>query len=234
MKTAIARLRQLLLFVGAVMLFIVLLLTRCSAQEVMHARTTSINNSFSGYEGALSELFNMKEAHKFCYLATPAFEGEYCLSYDCETQSLVLQKAVNNVWYAQHWYSHPNNDTLPKAKVYVTKFKMPVSSTLADSLQALFAAIVFSSSPNEYIAGSDCTVHDFILPSITSKSASVDCPDGNSSAAVKIMNTLCDAVMLNKIDQAEGQLEEIISLTNKFRKYIVNPEKAKDYYEYCD
>lgn len=221
-----------LLFVVS-MCLIVLSPTRCWAQEVMHECTPAIGDSY-GYEDTLAELFNMKEAHKFCYLATPAFEGEYCLSYDCETQSLVLRKAVNNVWYAQHWYSHTYNDTLPKAKVYVTKFELPVSSTLADSLQAMFAAIVFTASPNVWDGGADCTSHKFILTSITSKSASVDCPDGNSSAAVKIMNTLCDAVMLNKIDQAEGQLEEIISLTNKFRKYIVNPEKAKDYYEHCD
>ena len=165
------------------------------------------------YETAILDYFDVGDADRFAYLVKPSFSPEYFLSYSKKEKSLILKEATQTIW---------NFKGNPKRNILARHWELPICDSLADSLQAMFAATVLTSSYiGDTVIGCDGTTYQFILQPGWSRVAECWSPDTNSNCgqAVAVVEKLCKAVKENDRKGAEGLIGEISRVAQLFRKY---------------
>lgn len=193
--------------------FLLLCMGGLCAQDRMTPTKIACTSDSRRYEDILLSYFDIGSADKIAYLVTSSFRPPYCLSYKREEHSLILKQPT-----PESWYKHYNS---PK-HLRADQWKLCISDSLADSLQAMFAAAVLTSSYLSEQAGIDGAVYRFFLhPGPYSRVASCWSPDKNSNCgqAVAVVKQLCDAVKKNDHEGAEALVKSISSVTNRFRSY---------------
>lgn len=173
-----------------------------------------------GYETALFEYFYLWDAHGFAYLVVPSFSPEYCLTYNYKSKSLVLKKATKSIYYTQEWYNSERWKT--NRKINAAIYRLEISDSLADSLQALIvSAVITSSFMGDTVFGHDGETYKFIIQPSFAKIAQCWSPKAstNCGQAVAIMKKLCEAVEAGNNKDAESLINEIVRMTNIFRSF---------------
>lgn len=183
------------------------------AQDRMIPSTRLYFGILREYEDKLHSFFDIDCADRFAYLSIPSFTPEYCLSYNKKEKSLILKQPNQNIWYIQYH---------PKEKFRETQWKLSISDSLADTLQAMFVAVVLTSSYyGDTILGEDGTTYQFILRTRSSMVAECWEPKDNSNCgqAVSVMEKLSKAVRENDSDGAESLIKDVSRIAQQFRKY---------------
>ena len=173
-----------------------------------------------GYETALFEYFDLWNAKGFAYLVVPSFTPEYCLTYDYKSKSLVLKKPTKSIYYTQEWYNSERWKT--NRKINADIYRLEISDSLADSLQALIvSAVITSSFMGDTVFGCDGETYNFIIQPSFAKIAQCWSPKAstNCGQAVAIMKKLCEAVEAGNNKDAESLITEIVRMTNIFRSF---------------
>lgn len=182
---------------GLCLLILSLAALNLFAQDRMIPSRIWTGKDLRNSETKLFDKFAIKEAERFAFIALPSFDRPYCLSYDCDTKSLIL--SIGAI------------------------YRMHISDSLADSLNALFAAAVLTSSfMGDTLIYIDGTTYKFIIsPGYYARAAECWSPDNNTNCgqAVAIIRKLCKAVQENDSKAAEDLMREVVRATNYFRQY---------------
>lgn len=218
-------LNTLLIKKGFCIILLLLYMGVLCAQDRMIPSRIQYTGILRKYDDKLHNFFDIDHADRFAYLSTPSFEPEYCLSYNKEEKSLILKQANQNIWYSQYQ---------TQEQLRETQWKLSISDSLADTLQAMFAAAVLTSSyMGDTTLGLDGTTYQFFLNPGWSRVAECWSPDTNSNCgqAVSIMEKLCKAVRENDSNGAEGLIRDISRIAQQFRKYY--PEGFNNEKYFC-
>ena len=191
-----------------------------AAQDRMIPSEIRTGGGFRGYETALFEYFDLWDAEGFAYLVVPSFSPEYCLTYNYKSKSLVLKKATKSIYYTQEWYNSERWKT--NRKINAAIYRLEISDSLADSLQALIvSAVITSSFMGDTLRGFDGVKYKFIIQPRFAKIAQCWSPEAstNCGQAVAIMEKLCKTVEAGNNKDAESLINEIVKMTNIFRSF---------------
>ena len=208
------------------LILLTLMALNLSAQDRMIPSYIRALKSSRTYETNLLEYFDIGEADRFAYLVKPSFREEYCISYNRKTKSLILKRATMSISN----FGEGN----PKKNILAETSRLTISDSLADSIHALFAAAVLTSSyMGDTLFGLDGETYQFILNPGYSMTAECWSPDSNTNCgqAVAIIEKLCKAVEAEDRKAAESLMREIVRVTNLFRQYY--PEDFHQEKHFC-